>query len=90
MGSDCGVSCLKFVKVAGELFQGELNWLTCRAAEPVRFEVEFWIVLVDFLLWQEDLIVLPEVCSAHVVGVSLHSGFNIVGRYPGLEGTIGP
>ena len=72
------------------MFQGELNWLACWAEEPVRFEVEFWIVLVDFLLWQEGLMVLREVCSTHIGGVSFNGGFNIVDRCPGLEAEVGP
>ena len=34
--------------------------------------------------------IFPEVCSAHVVGVSLNCSFNIVGRFSGLEAIVGP
>ena len=45
---------------------------------PVRFEVQFWIVLIALLLRQEGVFVLEKEDSANVGTVPLDGGFNVV------------
>ena len=60
------------------MLQGQLYGFACWAELPVRFEVQFGIALIVFLLRQEGVFVLEEEDSANVVAVPLDGGFNII------------